>query len=216
MIIFRQHCPVLQRLYLYGNVFDQKLEILDNVCTFYFPSLLYIHVCKLHFILALQILDQCPLLRSFSAKLYGHPKRDSTAPSVILLSTRICMGLPSIRKLNLAEDNNFENDLDSTFLERLLPCCPNIHTFILDFCCWENWGKLFQADWWPNVFASNNKLKQISLHLQYSTRDQIHNWAQIIQCFRSSSFFIQLNADIRFDCSSEFMRRLTYDLYVKN
>jgi hypothetical protein len=216
MIIFRQNCPFLQRLYLHGNVFDQKLQILDNVCMFHFPSLLYIHVSKLHFNLALQLLDQCPQLRYFSAKLYGHPIRDSTTSSAILLSTRISMGLKAMKKLSLGQDTDFGNEFGSTFLELLLPCCPNLRTFILDIRCHDNWERLLEADWWAHVFASHNKLKRISLHLQWSTSNIRHNWREKFQRFRSSSFFTQLQVDIRYDFSSEFMRCLTYDLYIKN
>ncbi|CAF3976335.1 unnamed protein product [Rotaria sp. Silwood1] len=183
---------------------------------FHFPSLLYIHVSKLHVILAIQLLDQCPQLRSFSAKLYGHPMRDNTTASSILLPTRITMGLITMKKLNLGEDNDFGTEFGSTFLELLLSCCPNLHTFILDIRCRDNWERLLEADWWAHVFASDNKLKRISLHLQWSTRDYRHNWHEKFQRFQLSSFFTQLKADIRYDFSSQFMRCLTYDLYIKN
>jgi hypothetical protein len=215
-MIFRQNFPFLQRMYLDGKLFDHELKISDNVCMFYFPSLLYIHVSKLHVILALQLLDQCPQLRSFSAKLYGHPIRDNTTSSAILLPTRISMGLIAMKKLSLGQANNFGNEFGSAFLERLLPCCSNLRTFNLDICCWDNWERLIEADWWAHVFGSDNKLKRISLHLQWTTIDRTHNWREKFQRFQSSSFFTRLKADIRYGSSSDFLRSFTYDLYIKN
>ncbi|CAF3030601.1 unnamed protein product [Rotaria sp. Silwood2] len=183
-ILFYQHCPLLQRLCLDGNVFDQELQIMDNVCTFHFPSLLYIHVSKLHVILAIQLLDQCPQLRFFSAKLYGDPMRDNTTSS-ILLPTRIRTGLIAMKKLSLGEDNDFGFEFGSTFLKLLLSCCPNFRTFILDIRCRYDWEQLLEADWWTHVFVSKDKLKHIFLHLQWSTRTYTHNWQEKFQDFQS-------------------------------
>ncbi|CAF1409965.1 unnamed protein product [Adineta steineri] len=211
-IIFHQHCPYLQRLYLYGNVFDRELQIIDDICTFYFSSLRYIHVNKLPFNLAIQLLDQGTQLRSFSAILYGYPERVSS----ILLPDRIRMGLPLLNKLSLGEDNYFETESSSTLFEFLFPCCPNLRTFTVDIRCNDNCEKLLDPNWWAHLLASHNRLKRISFHIKWWTRNFRSNGHEKIQRFRSSSFFTELNANITSEFDSDFLRSVSYDLYIKN
>ena len=224
MIIFRQNCPLLRRLYLDGNVFDQELQIVDNSFTFHFSSLLYIHVSKLHLKLALQILNQCPQLRSFSTKFYGELILDDLISYETFLSTHLNMNLPAMTKLSLSGENQadiglgneFGKDFGSIFLKLLLSRCLNLRTFIFDIRCCGDWERLLEADWWSRVFASHNKLKQISLHLQWKTRAYQSIWHQKCERFKSSSFFAEFKVNIRSDCSSEFLRSVTYDLYLEN
>jgi len=59
-------------------------------------------------------------------------------------------------------------------------------------------------------------LQKIALHFKWITRTNFHNWSAEIDRFRSSQFFTQLNTTIRTDFSSEFMRRMTVDVFIKN
>ncbi|CAF4102523.1 unnamed protein product [Adineta steineri] len=61
----------------------------------------------LQYVLAIQILEQCPQLRSFSAKLYVYSNSDGAKVSSALLSTRISSGLPNMKKLSLGGDQDF-------------------------------------------------------------------------------------------------------------
>ena len=142
-IIFRQNCPCLQRLYLDGNVFDRELLIVNNLFTFHFPSLLYIRVNKLHIMLALQILKQCPQLCSFETKFYGEPIMDDSTSYDTFFSTHMNMNLTAMKKLSLKGENQtdiglgneFGKEFGSIFLKLLLSCCPNLRTFIFDIRC---------------------------------------------------------------------------------
>lgn len=163
---------------------------------FRYPPFLHILVNKLHFIVAIQIVDQCPQLRSFTATLYGHPIGDDATSSTIILPTQIHRGLRAMKMISLGEDNYFRNECSSTFLELLLPCCPNLRTFILEIRCNDNCRILVEANWW--------------------TRDCSYNWNEDIQRFRLSSFFSQLNTDINYNFTSELMCSISYDLYIKN
>jgi hypothetical protein len=216
VILIQQNWSVLQRLHLHGNIFDQDLESLDNVFMFHFPSLRDIHVCRLHVLLAIELLDQCPQLYSFSATLYGQPTRDNTAASAILLPTRVRTGLVAMKKLDLGVDNDSQPKFDLASLELLLSCCPNLRTFGIDVCCHEDWEPLLDTNWWTRTFALHDKLKRISLHLHYTTRDEQYNGQNTLERFRSSLFFTELEAEMRYDFSREFMRFVTYDLYIKN
>lgn len=207
MISFRQRYPFLQRLYLYGNVSDEVSKITDDVYIFYFPSLLYIHVNRLHFILAIQIFDQCRQLRSFSAELCGAPRNDSPTASSILSATRFNLHLPAMKKLHLGTEEYFMNEFISTILELLLPCCPNLRTFSFNFVYLDCEKRPLDPNWWSRVFASNNKLKRISLQLHgngiYSS---LHK--DVVQRFQLLPFFAQLNVNVTFTMeTSEFLRR---------
>jgi hypothetical protein len=215
MIYFRQHCPFLQRLYLHGHVFERELEIMDNVCMFHFPSLIYIHVGKLHFIWAIQLLDQCPQLRSFSAKLYGHQMEGSTTASSILLPTRISMGLTAMQKLSLGVDVDFRNDFGSTFLELLLPCCHNLRTFSFDFVSYRRERRPLDPDWWTRVFASNNKLKRISLQLcVWGVRNDLSEEA--VQRFKLLPFFAQLKVNVTYTIHRGEFPHMAHIYSIKN
>ncbi|CAF4166802.1 unnamed protein product, partial [Adineta steineri] len=151
MTFFRQHYPYLQRLYLHGNVVNRDLQIMNNISLFHFPSLLYLHVDHIHYICAIQLLDQCSQLRSFSAKLYDDPETSNTTSSSFSLSTRIISGLTAMKKLRLEEDDSFRRQFGIAFLELLLPCCPNLHTFACEIEIWNN-CKRIEADWWKQIF----------------------------------------------------------------
>jgi hypothetical protein len=151
--------------------------------------------------MAIHLLDTCRQLRSFSAELYGHeqlygdPKDGSIAASSIMSSTRIHTGLTAMKKLNLGKYDHYWKDFGSTFLELLLPCCPNLHTFSFDFnYCTLN-GRPLDPDWWIRVFASNNKLKRISLQLGGNRRSNRLS-EDVLQRFQLLPFFKQLNVNI--------------------
>ncbi|CAF3958832.1 unnamed protein product, partial [Rotaria sp. Silwood1] len=115
--------------------------------------------------LAIQILDQCCQLRYFSA-IIDHDRMDApTTASSIMSCTRISMNLPAIRTLNLAAWDHAWNEFDITFLEYLLPHCPNLRTFSIDLEYFELGRRLLDPYWWSHVLASNSKLKRISLRL---------------------------------------------------
>ena len=69
-IVFCQHCPLLQRLYING--YHMKTEITNTEFTFYFPSLLYVRVDKLDHYLSVQLLNRYRQLRSFSVEILSH------------------------------------------------------------------------------------------------------------------------------------------------
>ncbi|UJR17482.1 hypothetical protein I4U23_004377 [Adineta vaga] len=214
-IIFRQYCPFLQHLHLHGNVFEQEVQITENICTFNFPFLRHVHVNKLPFHLAIQLLNQCTHLHSFSSILYNYPSEEN----VVVLPDRIRIGLPLLKKLHLGEDNFYEKETSSTFLELFLPCCPNLCAFNFHIRfndCYANRDKFLSPNWWKLTLASNNKLNRIFLHLHWWTRDIRNNGFEKIQRFGASPFFIAFNVDIKYEFKSEFMRSLEYDLYIKN
>jgi hypothetical protein len=215
-IIFHQSCRSLQRLYLDGNVFEQESSTRNNTYTFHFPSLVYLRVSRLHINLALQLLEQCPQLRSFATKVYGEPRRDNTSAVGIYVPARIKMGLMPMKHLSLEAELDFGNDFGSRFLQLLLACCPNLRSLHFDVHCRDDWERLLEVDWWPQVLISGYKLKKISLRLEWSTRGIGHNWFEKYKRFQTSPFFAQFGAEIRYEFSSEFMRRLTYDMYIKN
>jgi hypothetical protein len=215
MICLCRHCLFLQRLYLHGNVFDREPQIMDNVCMFHFPSLLYIHVNKLHFIWAIQLLDQCPQLRSLSANLYSHQIDGTTTAFSILLSTRISLGLTAMKKLNLGEDDYCRNEFGSTFLEHLLPCCPNLRTFSFDFVCYQRESRPLDPNWWTRVFASNNKLKRISLQLHVNgTLSALSE--QTVQRFQLLPFFAQLKVNLTYTIQRSEFPRMAHIYSIKN
>lgn len=215
MIYYRQHCPFLQRLYLHGNIFDRELEIIDNVSTFDSSSLLYIHVNKLHFTLVIQLLDQCPQLCSFSAVIYGYPTRDFTTASSIMLPTRISIGLRAMKKLNLGEDDCFSKDFGSTFLEFLLPRCPNLRTFVFDLVCCHRGRRPLDPNWWAHVLASNQKLKRISLQLHaIGTLSALST--ESVQRFESLPFFFQLKVNVTYVIDKLEFPRMIHNYFIKN
>ena len=219
MNILHQNCPLLQRLHLHGNVFDEECQKLNRLPVLFSSSLRHIHVSKIRVDLALDILDQFPQLRSFSAKLYGDVRK-AYPTSAIVFPDRVRMGLPAMRNLSLTKDNQlfheFANECGGALIELLVALCPNLRAFKLDADCQEDWERLLEAGWWERAFSSHHQLKQISLRLKYTTRDVGHTWHQKFQRFQSSLFFAQLNAKMRYEFESEFMRSLTYDLYIQN
>ena len=214
---FRQHYPYLQRLYLQGNVIVQDLQIMDNIPSFHFPSLLHVHIGQIHYILAIQIFDQCPQLRSFSAQLYEvDPENENITRSTISLPARISAGLTAMKKLNLSETYGFRKKVGPIFYELLLPCCPNLRTFVCKFQIWYSERKI-DADWWEHLFASNAKLKRISLDLMWYIRDWPTKFKEKIHCLQQSPFFTQLNANLEYKLGDyEPMVRMGYSLQIKN
>ncbi|CAF1381356.1 unnamed protein product [Adineta ricciae] len=217
-IIFHQNCPFLQRLYLHGNVFDQDLKSIQGVCTFHFPSLLHIHVTKLPFRVAIQLLDQCSRLHSFSAMLYDYPTEENVTALASQMPESIRVGLPTLTNLSLGEKNRFHKESTSTFLEFLLPRCPNLRTFHFDIHCNDNGDceKILHPDWWKYALRSNSHLAHIDFRLSWWTRHIIHNGYEKIQRFRESPFFNQLNTTMTHTFNSEFMRSMDYELFIKN
>ena len=215
MICFRQHCPFLQRLHLHGNVFDREVQIMETIGAFHFPSLLHIHVNKLHIILAIQLLDQCPQLRSFSAKIYGHQMENGKKLASITLPSRIRMGLTAMEKLSLGDDDFSRNDFGSLFLGLLLPCCPNLHTFSFDYICHERERRPLDPNWWTRVFASHKKMKRISLQL-YVDGVLHHLSKEAVQGFQSLPFFAQLK--VIFTCTEHRFGfpHMAYAYSIKN
>jgi hypothetical protein len=214
--LFRQNCPFLQRLYIYGCFWEP--EIMNNVCMFYFPSLLYIHVDKLHFSLALQLLNQCCQLRSFSAEI-DHEETDystiKASPILLSLLVSSAPALTALTKLDLRGLTNC-NPFWVEFLEHLLPCCPYLRKFLIKIRCTEYGQTLLEADWWTHVFASNNELQKISLHLKWSTRNYEYNCEQeAARRFRSSTYFTQLKVNVKFSLQTD-QPWFLYDLYIKN
>ena len=195
---FEQHFPILQRLYLYGSIYNQNLSMMSNIRMFPFPSLLYIHVSQVHYMMAIHILNQCSQLRSFSTKLCGYRRENDTTMTSILMPTRIAMGLTTITNLSLGEDNCLPtNALSSTLLELLLPCCPNLHTFSFYYQCRPHDKKLMDPDWWTTALASNKKLKRISLQFYMNgIRNALNE--QVVQKFRSLPFFAELNVEVAY------------------
>ena len=208
VFILRQTFPCLQQLCLRGNVFGHDIGLSYAEFKSNFPSLRYLELDKLHVNFALQIFDDYPQLRSFSAKLYCNMTTDTIKSFDTFL--------PALKVLKLRGDFDFGNEFGTQFLERFFSCCSNIHTFILEAHCGPDWPRLFQEDWWPHALVSNTKLQKIALHFKWITRTNFHNWSAEIDRFRSSQFFTQLNTTIRTDFSSEFMRRMTVDVFIKN
>ncbi len=215
MIYLRQRYPFLQRLYLHGDISEYELEITDDVCMFYFPSLIYIHVAKLHFTLVIQILNQCRQLRSFSAELCGQPVRDSSVVSSILSPTRFNMNLTAMKKLHLGADEFWSNEFVSIFLELVLPCCPNLRTFSFKFVYLHLGKKPIDPNWWIRVFASNNKLKRISLHLfAHGIPNRLNE--EILQKFRLLPFFAQLKVNITYKEHRIEFPRMIFEYSIHN
>jgi hypothetical protein len=218
--LFCQNYPSLQRFYINRN--NDRVHysnIIDNVYTFDFPVILYMHMGKLSLYLAIQILNQCHQLRSFSADLrYKHCDNPETmdfdSMSLFQSSTPSLMAMT---KLNL-KGLYYLNSLWIKLLEYLLPCCPNLETFIFNIHCNINPKRLLEADWWTNVFASNNKLKRISLDFHWSTHNYDDNYVfnDAVQSFRSSSLFTQLKVDVKGENYAEFLRCVDYYLSIKN
>jgi len=129
-------------------------------------------VDKLHFSLALQLLNQCCQLRSFSAEI-DHKETDYSAitASPILLSLLVSSApaLTALTKLDLRGLTKC-NPFWVEFLEHLLPCCPHLRKCHLKIRCKGFGQKLLEPDWWGHVFSSNKELRKFSLHLQWMTR----------------------------------------------
>ena len=208
MFIYRQKFPSLQRLYLGGNVFEHELQISYAEFKYNFPSLLYLRVGRLHINFALRILDEYYQLRSFSAKLYCNTQTNTITP--------FNTPLPSLKVLELRGDADFGNEFGTQFLERFLPCCPNIDTFMLDVHCHDVWGRLLQEDWWSHTLVSNTKLVRIALNLKWMTRLHFHNWSAEVQRFRESLLFTRLNTNVKSDFDSEFLRHMIVTISIKN
>jgi hypothetical protein len=215
MIYLRQRYPFLQQLYIYGDISDYELEITDDVCMFYFPSLLYIHVPKLHFTLAIQILNQSHQLRSFSAELCGEPINGSAIPSSILSPTRFNINLTAMKKLHLGADEFWSHELFSIFVELLLPCCPNLRTFSFKFTYCHVGKRPLDPIWWIRVFASNNKLKRISLHLLgHGIPNRLTDG--VLQMFRLLPFFAQLKVNITYKEHRIEFPRMIFEYIIHN
>ncbi|UJR12563.1 hypothetical protein I4U23_016739 [Adineta vaga] len=215
MNFFRLNCPFLQRLYLQGTLFNGELPLVNNLCTFYFPSLLYIEVGVLHYVLAIRILEQCPQLRSLSAKLYVYPNDDGAKVSSALSSTRINMGLPNMKKLNLRGDQDFYNPFLTKFLELLLRCCPNLHTFSFEFTWYQNDRSLLDPYWWTTMLGSHNKLKQISLQLNvYGVLKALSK--DVVNKFELLPFFSQLNVNVTYTIERTEFPHMTHNYCIKN
>ncbi|CAF0967257.1 unnamed protein product [Adineta steineri] len=218
-IIFHQHCHFLQYLHLQGNMFDKPLPINEHVCTFYFPSLVHIHVNKLPFYMGMQLLDQCIHLRSFSAIFYNYPSNDNVIALSNEMPERILLGLPKLTKLGLGEDNFYEKESSSTFLEFFLPICPNLRTFNFNIHFHDysvNHDKILDPNWWEYILASHSYLKRIFLRLNWWIRDIRNDGFSKIRRFQASPFFTQFNVKIDYNTRSEFLRFKEYDLYIKN
>ena len=197
-ICFHQHCPFLQRLYLHGNAFNRDSPMAVNVSMFRFPSLLYLHVGRIDFNLALQILDLYPQLRSFTANLHGpHTWGRNTVPLSIPLPAGIRTGLTAMKKLRLGDDAMFRDDYMSALIELLLPCCPNLRTFSFAFVCYQRTNRTLDPHWWTHVLASNNKLKRISVHLRvYGVLNSLTQEA--VHAFQSLPFFVRLKVNVTY------------------
>lgn len=166
-----------------------------NASMFHFPSLLYLHVGRIDFNLALQILDLCPQLRSFTANLYGpHTWERTTAPFSIILPTGVRTGLTAMKKLSLSDGEMFRDDYMSTLIELLLPCCPNLRTFSFAFTCHQRTNRALDPHWWTHALASNNKLTRLSIHLRvYGVLNGLSQEA--VHAFQSLPFFLRLKVN---------------------
>ena len=214
-ICFRQHFPFLQRLDLHGNIFERQTESFPNACAFSFPSLLYINVNQLHYKTAIQILDQCSHLRSFSAKLYAHIDELRATALPITLPPRITMGLPALKKLSLGEDVFLRNEFSSILLEQLLPCCPNLRTFSFHYTCIQTNQTPLNPDWWTRILTSNNKLKRFSLEFYIHGVFHALN-EQVVQRFRLLPFFARLNVDVAYKIERVEFPRMIHIYSIKN
>ncbi|CAF3557341.1 unnamed protein product [Rotaria sp. Silwood1] len=258
--------------------------------TFYFPALRYIHVNKIPLILAIQILDRCRQIRTFSAELYydedvhsssttyilsplfcslmppSHTVRSGrtqpmtvsknsyigaleplcrthtgNVPPVVRLVARAKRGaiyiltqtnrgtarrswirldpnnmrLTAMIKVDLKINYPFESEKDK-YLEKLLPCCPNLHTFFTYVNCDWNQQTLLDANWWTHVLTSNKKLQRMSLQLHWSTRDYDSDQDErTVQNFRSLTYFTQLKANVTSEFDDDFPWFL-FDVIIKN
>lgn len=217
--IYHQHCPLLQRLSLNGNIFDAAFQTFNQLPVLFSSSLRHVHVSKIRVDLALDILDQFPELRSFSATLYGDVRKEYPTPAIVL-PERIRLGLPGMRSLSLtkySDDNyQFANDCGAALLRLLLKACPNLRALKVDVVCEEDWEKLLLAEWWAFALSSHDHLRKIYLRLKYTTRDPRNTWQTKYRYFQSSAFFAKFNPKISYKFDSEFMRHVTYDMYIEN
>jgi hypothetical protein len=197
-ICFCQYRPSLQRFNLQGSAFDLELPMMDNVCMFSSPSLLHIHVGKIRFNMAIQLLNLCPRLRSFTAKFYGpYSWEDSTVASSIVLPTCITMGLTALKELNLNDDDYSMTEYSSRLLELLLPCCSNLRTFSFAYNCTQRTRRPLDPHWWTRVLAFNNKMTRISLNLRvFGTLNYLSEEA--VRAFRSLQFFTRLRVIVTY------------------
>jgi hypothetical protein len=132
-----------------------------------------------------------------------------------LIPTQNNMGLTAMKNLNLTGQTFFKDELGSTFLEHLLPCCPNLRTFILCYYYDDLGGKPLDPNWWPCLLASNNILKRISISLCGSAnKDGLND--EVIQGFQSSTYFAKLKAKFKPYVEKEFLRFIRYSYYIEN
>jgi len=126
------------------------------------------------------------------------------------------MGLIAMKKLSLGVDDYLTNDFGGTFLGLLLPCCQNLRTFSFDYdshCGRER--RPLDADWWTRVFASNNKLKRISLQLCVrGTRNHLSEEA--VQRFKSLPFFAQLKVNVTYTIHYGEFPHMAHIYSIKN
>ncbi|UJR38752.1 hypothetical protein I4U23_031417 [Adineta vaga] len=215
MNFFRLNCPLLQRLYLQGTLFYAELPLVDNICTLYFPSLLHIDVSMVHYVLAIRILEQCPQLRSFSAKLHVYPNDDDATVSSALLSTQIRMCLPNMKKLSLGGVQDYFNMCISKFIELLLPCCPNLRTYFCECTWYRNDRSLLDPYWWTLMLGSHNKLKHISLQLiVYGTLNALSMDA--VSKFESLPFFVQFKVNVAYTIKRSEFPRMAHVYCIEN
>jgi len=125
------------------------------------------------------------------------------------------MGLTNMKKLSLGEEVHFPDELSSTFLELLLPCCPNLHTFFFYYLCSQPHMKQLDPDWWIRVLASNKKLKRISLELSVNgVRNALGE--EIIQKFRFLPFFAQLRVNVTYNIKRIEFPHMVHIYSIKN
>ena len=215
-ILFHQSCPLLQQLYVYGIKIRSK--IMNITFGFYFPSLLYIHMNKINLFLAIQILDRCNRLRSFSSELYHNDEPISSE-----IATTFMQNGPGLNNKSLTAMTKLDLKLSdcmdvwrNKFLKCLLSCCANLCTFLIDVQYASYEIIFFDANWWTKVLASNKKLQRISLQLHYETRDCVTDYSkEVIRSFRSSNFFTQLKVNVTCDEDGDFPY-LEYHFSIKN
>jgi len=208
MFIYQQDFPSLRRLQLNGNVFDYTLQIPYTELKPNFPLLQHLDVGTLHINFALEILNKCPQLRSFSAKLCC----DTTKDTIIPFNTY----LPALKVLKLRGDTDFGNGFGTEFLEHFLPFCSNIHTFMFQIHCRNTWENLLKADWWSHVLVSNRKIKKITLNFKWSIRFSLYRWLDEVKCFELSPFFTSLNTSIRTKVDCDPMTRADIYVFIEN
>jgi hypothetical protein len=170
---------------------------------------------KIDVSLAIQILDRCRQLHSFSGDLYccaSSRSRITTSLSSPLFRNNTSP--LSITKLDLKL--SYDTRIWDKFVGDLLLCCPNLCIFLIDVYGNDYEKTLLNVDWWTNIFASNEKLQRISLQLHWSTRDSNRNYAQkIFRNFESSTYFAQLKASITYNEDGDFPE-LNYNFSIKN